>query len=187
MWWDGSLDPGSAPPSPVAAGPCPGPRSGLGRPVKGAKGCLWRCRRGRGHLARSDWNLTFRRTADAIGLPAIRSTSSATPSHPAAATGATTKELRRLERSSPTAAFLHHHTADDRDADITQGVRADTRLSRTDGQPRPRTVRRPCRGPQGGRTARAARAEAARCGAARSRPRYSGPRPPPRVSTAVES
>ncbi|SDO15391.1 hypothetical protein [Geodermatophilus sp. DSM 45219] len=49
-----------------------------------------------GYLARSNWNSTFRRAADAIGLPAVRPHelrhSGATL---AASTGATTKELMR--------------------------------------------------------------------------------------------
>jgi integrase len=56
-----------------------------------------------GYLARSNWNSTFRRTADAIGLPAIRPHELRhTGATLAAATGATTKELmRRLGHSSP--------------------------------------------------------------------------------------
>jgi hypothetical protein len=43
----------------------------------------------------------------------------------AAATGATTKELiRRLGHSSPAAALLYQHAADDRDADIARALDA---------------------------------------------------------------
>ncbi|MGZ6859736.1 MAG: site-specific integrase, partial [Blastococcus sp.] len=43
----------------------------------------------------------------------------------AAATGATTKELmRRLGHSSPAAALLYQHAADDRDAEIARALDA---------------------------------------------------------------
>jgi integrase len=79
-----------------------------------------------GYLARSNWNATFCRAADAIGLPAVR------PHEPlhigatlAAATGATTKELmRRLGHSSPAAALLYQHAGDDRDADVARALDA---------------------------------------------------------------
>jgi integrase len=56
-----------------------------------------------GYLARSNWDSTFRRAADAIGLPAVRPHELRhTGATLAAATGATTKELmRRLGHSSP--------------------------------------------------------------------------------------
>jgi hypothetical protein len=75
-----------------------------------------------GYLARSNWNSTFRRTADAIGLPAIRPHELRhTGATLAAATGATTKELmRRLGHSSPAAALLYQHAADDHDAEIAR-------------------------------------------------------------------
>ncbi len=60
------------------------------------------------YLARSNWNSTFRRAANAIGLPAVRPHELRhTGATLAAATGATTKELmRRLGHSSPAAALL---------------------------------------------------------------------------------
>jgi integrase len=79
-----------------------------------------------GYLARSNWNATFRRAADAIGLPAVRPHELRhTGATLAAATGATTKELmRRLGHSSPTAALLYQHAVDDRDADIARALDA---------------------------------------------------------------
>src|SRR4051812_37225065 len=79
-----------------------------------------------GYLARSNWNATFRRAADAIGLPAVRPHELRhTGATLAAATGATTKELmRRLGHSSPAAALLYQHAADDRDADIARALDA---------------------------------------------------------------
>jgi integrase len=79
-----------------------------------------------GYLARSNWNATFRRAADAIGLPAVRPHELRhTGATLAAATGATTKELmRRLGHSSPAAALLYQHAADDRDAEIARALDA---------------------------------------------------------------
>ncbi|MGY1705320.1 tyrosine-type recombinase/integrase [Geodermatophilus sp. SYSU D00697] len=79
-----------------------------------------------GYLARSNWNSTFRRAADAMGLPAVRPHELRhTGATLAAATGATTKELmRRLGHSSPAAALLYQHAADDRDADIARALDA---------------------------------------------------------------
>jgi integrase len=79
-----------------------------------------------GYLARSNWNWTFRRAADAIGLPAVRPHELRhTGATLAAATGATTKELmRRLGHSSPAAALLYQHAADDRDAEIARALDA---------------------------------------------------------------
>ena len=79
-----------------------------------------------GYLARSNWNSTFRRAADTIGLPAVRPHELRhTGATLAAATGATTKELmRRLGHSSPAAALLYQHAADDRDADIARALDA---------------------------------------------------------------
>jgi integrase len=79
-----------------------------------------------GYLARSNWNSTFRRAADAIGLPAVRPHELRhTGATLAAATGATTKELmRRLGHSSPAAALLYQHAADDRDAEIARALDA---------------------------------------------------------------
>ena len=78
------------------------------------------------NLARSNWNSTFRRAADAIGLPAVRPHELRhTGATLAAATGATTKELmRRLGHSSPAAALLYQHAADDRDAGIARALDA---------------------------------------------------------------
>jgi integrase len=79
-----------------------------------------------GYLARSNWNQTFRRAAVAIGLPAVRPHELRhTGATLAAATGATTKELmRRLGHSSPAAALLYQHTADDRDEEIARALDA---------------------------------------------------------------
>jgi integrase len=79
-----------------------------------------------GYLPRSNWNSTFRRAANAIGLPAVRPHELRhTGATLAAATGATTKELmRRLGHSSPAAALLYQHAADDRDADIARALDA---------------------------------------------------------------
>ncbi|MGY1642012.1 tyrosine recombinase XerC [Geodermatophilus sp. SYSU D00703] len=79
-----------------------------------------------GYLARSNWNSTFRRAADSIGLPAVRPHELRhTGATLAAVTGATTKELmRRLGHSSPAAALLYQHAADDRDADIARALDA---------------------------------------------------------------
>lgn len=106
----------SAPRSPVAAGSCPRLGVGMGRIGEGAEDCLWRCRRGRGDLARGDWNSTFRRAPTPPGSPP---SGPRAPPHRvtlAAATSATTKELmRRLGHSSPTAP-LYQRAADDREA-----------------------------------------------------------------------
>src|SRR4051812_3298872 len=77
-----------------------------------------------GYLARSNWNSTFRRAANAIGLPAVRPHELRhTGATLAASTGATTKELmRRLGHSSPAAALLYQHAADDRDAEIARAL-----------------------------------------------------------------
>src|SRR4051794_19414195 len=79
-----------------------------------------------GYLARSNWNSTFRRAANAIGLPAVRPHELRhTGATLAASTGATTKELmRRLGHSSPAAALLYQHAADDRDAEIARALDA---------------------------------------------------------------
>ncbi len=79
-----------------------------------------------GFLARSNWNATFRRAADAIGLPAVRPHELRhTGATLAAATGASTKELmRRLGHSSPAAALRYQHAADDRDAEIARALDA---------------------------------------------------------------
>ncbi len=79
-----------------------------------------------GYLARSNWNSTFHRAADAIGLPAVRPHELRhTGATLAAATSATTKELMpRLGHSSPAAALLYQHAADDRDAEIARALDA---------------------------------------------------------------
>jgi integrase len=79
-----------------------------------------------GYLARSNWNQTFHRAAVAIGLPPVRPHELRhTGATLAAATGATTKELmRRLGHSSPAAALLYQHAADDRDAEIARALDA---------------------------------------------------------------
>jgi integrase len=60
-----------------------------------------------GYLARSNWNSTFRRAANAIGLPAVRPHELRhTGATLAASTGATTKELMRSAR-----ALLPHRRA----------------------------------------------------------------------------
>jgi integrase len=96
-----------------------------------------------GYLARSNWNSTFRRAADAIGLPAVRPHELRhTGATLAASTGATTKELmRRLGHSSPAAALLYQHAADDRDADIARSL--DAMLSALNEAPDDRTDERP--------------------------------------------
>jgi integrase len=73
---------------------------------------------------RSNWNATFRRAADAIGLPAVRTHELRhTGATLAGATGATTKEfMRRLGHSSPAAALVYQHAADDRDAEIARAL-----------------------------------------------------------------
>jgi integrase len=86
-----------------------------------------------GYLARSNWNQTFRRAAEAIGLPSVRPHELRhTGATLAAATGATTKELmRRLGHSSPAAALLYQHAADDRDGEIAGAL--DATLSAASG------------------------------------------------------
>ncbi len=85
------------------------------------------------YLTRSNWSSTFRRAADALGLQAVRPHELRhTGATLAAATGATTKELmRRLGHSSPTAALLYQHAADDRDAEIARAL--DTMLGAAGG------------------------------------------------------
>jgi integrase len=86
-----------------------------------------------GYLARSNWNQTFRRAAEAIGLPSVRPHELRhTGATLAAATGATTKELmRRLGHSSPAAALVYQHAADDRDGEIARAL--DATLSAASG------------------------------------------------------
>lgn len=79
-----------------------------------------------GYLARSNWGQTFRRAAEAVGLPAVRPHELRhTGATLAAGTGATTKELmRRMGHSSPNAALIYQHAADDRDGDIARALDA---------------------------------------------------------------
>jgi integrase len=98
----------------------------LGKHVPAPSGSLLFATSSGGYLARSNWNSTFRRAADAIGLPTVRPHELRhTGATLAAATGATTKELmRRLGHSSPAAALLYQHAADDRDAEIARALDA---------------------------------------------------------------
>jgi integrase len=98
----------------------------LEKHVRDSPDALLFCTSSGGYLARSNWNSTFRRAADAIGLPAVRPHELRhTGATLAAATGATTKELmRRLGHSSPAAALLYQHAADDRDAAIARALDA---------------------------------------------------------------
>ncbi|MGQ0843170.1 MAG: tyrosine-type recombinase/integrase [Sporichthyaceae bacterium] len=78
------------------------------------------------YLARSNWNLTFRRAAESIGLPAVRPHELRhTGATLAAGTGATTKELmRRMGHSSPAAALIYQHAVDERDGEIARALDA---------------------------------------------------------------
>jgi integrase len=79
-----------------------------------------------GSLARDTWQQTFRRAAQAIRLPPVRPHELRhTGATLAAATGATTKELmRRLGHSSPAAALIYRHAADERDGEIARALDA---------------------------------------------------------------
>jgi integrase len=78
------------------------------------------------YLARSNWNQTFRRAAKAAELPAVRPHELRhTGATLAAGTGATTKELmRRMGHSSPNAALIYQHAADERDGEIARALDA---------------------------------------------------------------
>lgn len=78
------------------------------------------------YLARSNWNQTFRRAADAAKLPAVRPHELRhTGATLAASTGATTKELmRRMGHSSPAAALIYQHAVDERDGEIARALDA---------------------------------------------------------------
>jgi integrase len=91
-------------------------------------------------LARSNWNATFRRAVDAVGLPPVRPHELRhTGATLAAATGASTKELmRRLGHASPAAALIYQHAADERDSDIARAL--DAMITTT--MPKPPTPRR---------------------------------------------
>jgi integrase len=99
-------------------------RSTLRRHVPAAPDALLFSTSSGSYPARSNRNSTFRRAADAIGLPAVRPHKLRhTGATLAAATGATTKELmRRLGHASPAAALLYQPAADDRDADIARAL-----------------------------------------------------------------
>jgi integrase len=89
----------------LAARSCQWPRSGAvpsARPADSPEVLLFGTSSG-GYLARSNWDQTFRRPAEAIGLPAVRPHELRhTGATLAGATGATPKELmRRLRHSSP--------------------------------------------------------------------------------------
>lgn len=78
------------------------------------------------YLARSNFSLTFRRAVQACGLPPVRVHELRhTGATLAAATGASTAELmRRFGHSSPAAALVYQHAADDRDAEIARALDA---------------------------------------------------------------
>ncbi|SDY06095.1 Phage integrase family protein [Modestobacter sp. DSM 44400] len=78
------------------------------------------------YLARSNWGQTFRRAVEAVGLPPVRPHELRhTGATLAAATGATTKELmRRMGHSSPAAALIYQHAADERDGEIARALDA---------------------------------------------------------------
>lgn len=95
------------------------------------------------YLARSNWNETFRRAVESCGLPAVRPHELRhTGATLAAGTGATTKELmRRMGHSSPAAALIYQHAADERDGEIARAL--DAMLGNADVVPLPvRTGRR---------------------------------------------
>jgi integrase len=79
-----------------------------------------------GHLARSNWSQTFRRAAEACGLPPVRPHELRhTGATWAAQTGATTAELmRRMGHSSPAAAMRYQHAVDHRDDEIARALDA---------------------------------------------------------------
>jgi integrase len=78
------------------------------------------------YLARSNWNDTFRRAVESCDLPAVRTHELRhTGATLAAGTGATTKELmRRMGHSSPAAALIYQHAADERDGEIARALDA---------------------------------------------------------------
>lgn len=92
------------------------------------------------YLARSNWNATFHRAAESIGLPPVRPHELRhTGATLAAATGATTKELmRRMGHASPAAALIYQHAVDERDGEIARAL--DAML--TDGHGRPTAAAR---------------------------------------------
>lgn len=94
------------------------------------------------YLARSNWNQTFRRAAEAAQLPPVRPHELRhTGATLAAGTGATTKELmRRMGHASPAAALIYQHAADERDSEIARALDA---LLATPKATRKRTNRQP--------------------------------------------
>lgn len=77
-------------------------------------------------LGSANFGQTFRRAVQAIGLPPVRPHELRhTGATLAAATGASTKELmRRLGHSSPAAALIYQHAADERDSQIARALDA---------------------------------------------------------------
>lgn len=77
-------------------------------------------------LGSANFGQTFRRAAQAVGLPPVRPHELRhTGATLAAATGASTKELmRRLGHSSPAAALIYQHAADERDGEIARALDA---------------------------------------------------------------
>jgi integrase len=75
-------------------------------------------------LGAANFGQTFRRAAQAVGLPPVRPHELRhTGATLAAATGASTKELmRRLGHSSPAAALIYQHAADERDGEIARAL-----------------------------------------------------------------
>lgn len=75
-------------------------------------------------LGSANFGQTFRRAAYAVGLPPVRPHELRhTGATLAAATGASTKELmRRLGHSSPAAALIYQHAADERDGEIARAL-----------------------------------------------------------------
>ncbi len=79
-----------------------------------------------GFVSSANWGQTFRRAVQAVGLPPVRPHELRhTGATLAAATGATTKELmRRLGHSTPAAALIYQHAADERDGEIARALEA---------------------------------------------------------------
>ena len=77
-------------------------------------------------LHSANFGQTFRRVAEAVGLPPVRPHELRhTGATLAAATGASTKELmRRLGHASAAAALIYQHAADQRDSEIARALDA---------------------------------------------------------------
>lgn len=76
-------------------------------------------------LGSANFGQTFRRAAQAVGLPPVRPHELRhTGATLAAATGASTKLMRRLGHSSPAAALIYQHAADGRDGEIARALDA---------------------------------------------------------------